>query len=62
MKTDAILDGIESSQCREELTAHMDLVWVALEREECDFDDFEMDIISDFAAAKVAEFNCRVFH
>ena len=60
MKTDAILDGIESSQCRDELTAHMDLVWVALELEECDFDYVDLGIISDLAARKVAEFDCRI--
>ena len=62
MKTEDILEGIKQALCRKELSAHIDILEIALERGECDYGDLEWLKIASAIDSKTNEFNQRVFH
>ena len=62
MNTKDILTGIREALTRQELTAHIDLVETAIERDECDFGTVEWLKIERAIDEKNAEMGGRVFH
>ena len=62
MTVNEIILGMQMATCREELRAHLDLVQLALDNDQCDFDDIEWQLITSIGILKRDEFNCRVYH
>ena len=62
MKTELILTGIQDATCRDELSAHMDLLDKALDEGACNYDALEELEIAKAIECRLREFRERVFH
>ena len=62
MKTELILTGIQDATCRDELSAHIDLIEEAIERGACDYGVSEWLKIAAAIDLRNAELNNSVFH
>ena len=62
MNTKQILTGIQESTCRDELSAHLDLVQEAVQSGECDYSSSEWLRIVQETEDKTYEFDERVLH
>ena len=62
MNTKDILTGIRESLTRQELAAHIDLIEVAIDNDECDFGSIEWLRIAKAIDEKNTEMNERIFH
>ena len=62
MNIKQIIDGIELSDCRDELSAHLDLVELAIDNERCDLHEIEWSQVETATRAKAAEFSERIYH
>jgi len=62
MTKDEIMTGIHDADCKPELTAHIDMVEIALDRGECDYSADDWEEISHFVGLRIREFEKRVIH
>ena len=62
MNTKQILTGIQEASCRAELSAHVDLIDQAIERDGCSYDSSDWLKIEQAVRLAMDEFNERVFH
>jgi len=62
MNTKQILTGIQEASCRDELSAHLDLITEAVQSNQCGYDRLEDQQIAKAVVSKLNEFNSRVFH
>ena len=62
MKTELILTGIQDATCRDELSAHVDLIELAIERDECEYNGSEWQEIALAIETRLNDFKARVIN
>ena len=62
MNTKQILTGIQEASCRAELSAHVDLIDQAIQRDQCNYNGSDWLKIERAVRLKNDEFNNRVLH
>ncbi len=62
MTAEEIKMGICNSSCKMDLKSFLDRVDVAINSDQCDFDEHEWEKISEIAKNVVGQFNLRVYH
>ena len=62
MNTKQILTGIQEASCRAELSAHVDLIEQAIERDRCSYDSSDWLKIEQAVRLAMDEFNERTYH
>jgi len=62
MKTEEIIKGIESANCKTELTEFLDMVSAAVDRGECDYNGIGFVFIGIAVRDKMTELRETVFH
>ena len=62
MNTKQILTGIQEASCRAELSAHVDLIEQAMQRDRCSYDSSDWLKIEQAVRLAMDEFNERTYH
>ena len=62
MNTKQILTGIQDATCRAELSAHVDLIEQAIQRDQCNYNGSDWLKIEQAVKLAMDEFNERTYH